>query len=62
MKIHKIELGDIIQYREWEMNDTLKLPALYKIVGISTGTDGCEIQLRSVNDREYMEIIREMEL
>lgn len=49
-KIHKIELGDIIQHGEWAMNDTLSLPAMYNIFCISTGNGRFDLRARPVRN------------
>lgn len=56
MTKHKIECGDILEHGEWQMNEELKIPALYKISGISTGSLGCQLTLKPVrNWTEYKE-------
>lgn len=61
-KLHKIEVGDILQHGVWEMNEKLKLPALYKVVSISTGTEGFKMTTRDMgNDKDYFDIVRELQ-
>ena len=63
MEIHKIKVGDIIQYGIWSMNGDVDIPALYKIVSIETGTGGMNLKVKSMNNHpDYWKIIEVMKL